>query len=694
MSTNEEKYDETTKKYDKEDKEKTDYKFGPPPSSQNKPPFLYKKLGKPNELYTYKNIKGEIEFVIFRDNTKAKKEIKPYTYSTAINGWVNALPKGKAKRTLYKAEVLGETIQFEKEKSVPDDKLTEILIVEGEKACNKAMDIFPDPVVMSWSNGTKSMEQSDWSVIQGRKVYLWADHDKTGYEAMIKIAKKLTKDNEVYFVQLEQNEFPMGWDLADKLPNGVDDKFYQKMLDESLHWSKVKDTINPQKFDILNPLAFVWVEEPKRFRVLSEQTWLDKEQLNFRYGRYNKNPFDYLKKQGVMMAWTTAYMPNRGMLFEMNGIKYLNAYSKGDIHGVKKDITPWLKSLDKFFEKDGDDLHYYNQTIAHLIQKPEEKRTWCHHKGGVQGNGKTVKDRVVALIAGEHHCNKITNDVLFSDFNDYLENKLVIFIEELNIEGKKKASMMNKIKDPISSSEHLINKKMVPLYKHHVPNKWFSNSNFISPVYLEETDRRFYIYWSKADKWDVDYVKEMVTGNDGSSGWLYQKENLEGIRYFYENYDLKGFNPSHPKMTPHKQSLIFHHEKDLFNMLDEFWEDGVGPFAIGWKDREKGMTTEQSHSLISSQDIAKWCRLDNLYGGKQKMWIDNKQVFEWAITRGGKPLARKSYRCADGKKRNLITMSNQEQWIHAEEGKVKAAYKPPQMPEMNDYRDGDPQQGF
>ena len=85
--------------------------------------------------------------------------------------------------------MLGETIEIEKKTSVPDDQLAEIIICEGEKTVNAAYDIFTAPVIMSWSGGAKSTHRTDWSIIKDRKVYLWPDNDKEGFEAMLKIGK-------------------------------------------------------------------------------------------------------------------------------------------------------------------------------------------------------------------------------------------------------------------------------------------------------------------------------------------------------------------------------------------------------------------------------------------------------------------------------------------------------------------------
>ena len=191
MSAN---YEHIEEKQKKADKDKANYQWGPPPKNQEIPPNIYSKTKKPNQYFVYKNIEGIVEFGIFRDNTKAQKTMRPWAYSHSVKAWQMKFPNSwndnkKYKRTPYRADVLGQTIEIEKETSVPEDRFVDVLIVEGEKTVEAAEDIFKRPVIMSWSGGAKSTHRTDWSIIKDRKVYLWPDNDKEGFEAMVKIGK-------------------------------------------------------------------------------------------------------------------------------------------------------------------------------------------------------------------------------------------------------------------------------------------------------------------------------------------------------------------------------------------------------------------------------------------------------------------------------------------------------------------------
>ena len=64
------------------------------------------------------------------------------------------------------------------------DKITTdtVLIVEGEKACVAARKVCPYDVV-TWPCGVANVKNADWSEIYGKKIIIWPDNDKPGWEA-------------------------------------------------------------------------------------------------------------------------------------------------------------------------------------------------------------------------------------------------------------------------------------------------------------------------------------------------------------------------------------------------------------------------------------------------------------------------------------------------------------------------------
>jgi putative DNA primase/helicase len=108
-----------------------------------------------------------------------------------------------APRPLYKGELLNKK---------PG---ADVVIVEGEKAADALASKLPDHVVLSWAGGSKAINQSDWAVLEGRKVSIWADNDEPGRTAA-KQLQGITKGNLID----APSDKAEGWDAADAVAEG------------------------------------------------------------------------------------------------------------------------------------------------------------------------------------------------------------------------------------------------------------------------------------------------------------------------------------------------------------------------------------------------------------------------------------------------------------------------------------------
>lgn len=58
-----------------------------------------------------------------------------------------------------------------------------VLVVEGEKSRKALKRMLPDSPVITWPNGTNSVEKAEWSALKGRKVVFWPDADSQNWPA-------------------------------------------------------------------------------------------------------------------------------------------------------------------------------------------------------------------------------------------------------------------------------------------------------------------------------------------------------------------------------------------------------------------------------------------------------------------------------------------------------------------------------
>jgi hypothetical protein len=108
-----------------------------------------------------------------------------------------------APRPLYRGELLNNK---------PN---ADVVIVEGEKAAEALASKLPDHVVLSWAGGCKAINQSDWAVLEGRNVSIWADNDAPGRES----AKQLQDITQGNLIDAPSDKAE-GWDAADTVAEG------------------------------------------------------------------------------------------------------------------------------------------------------------------------------------------------------------------------------------------------------------------------------------------------------------------------------------------------------------------------------------------------------------------------------------------------------------------------------------------
>ena len=197
----------------------TSKRRGKPHRIPDKPPAdaLPPPLGRATAQWCYRNAEGEPLFWMQRLDLPAKPgkaARKIYIHRVWLDGdWHYPRSRGQsadpftcewpAPRPLYRLPDLTDR---------PD---ASVLVVEGEKAADRAADLFPQAVVVAWSNGAKAVSHVDWTPLRGRRVVLWPDNDQDGRGAMARLAEQLLAlDCELKAVN-PPDTLPVGWDIAD-----------------------------------------------------------------------------------------------------------------------------------------------------------------------------------------------------------------------------------------------------------------------------------------------------------------------------------------------------------------------------------------------------------------------------------------------------------------------------------------------
>lgn len=183
------------------------------PRETPRPDMKHHKFGFPSNTWAYRAMDGDIISYVARYETPDGKTFLPWSWDG--KRWVN---RGlQEPRPLYGLDRLA--------KGKPD---APILIVEGEKTCDAACKLTSLYIPVTWPNGSKAVNKSDWSVIYGRKILIWPDADEPGLQAAQRIATILSPHcPEIKIIQVNPSETISGWDASDALQEGWNtQKFY------------------------------------------------------------------------------------------------------------------------------------------------------------------------------------------------------------------------------------------------------------------------------------------------------------------------------------------------------------------------------------------------------------------------------------------------------------------------------------
>ena len=516
----------------------------------------------PSVEFIYRDIKGKVipgasRFKLYwtDEDRKKFKNGKPPKY-VSIKGeephlyYSSLLPKG-----------LGTW------QDVGDDPEVPVLITEGEFKADTANEFGFVTIgiagVWSWKSKKKKlpvipdMKQIDWSE---RYVYLTFDADLKSNskvrDALNQLSTWLTLQGaRVHIVFLPEIEEYPNTGLDDFLVSqGPDD--LEELVETAEAFSYCEELLK-----LNTEVAFV--EDPGLVIKLANGFLMKPHQFanaNYANRFYWVDTAKGMVKKPAAPAWLKS--ENRFSLIEMTyrpgddqitSDRRYNTWKGWGVQPKRGSIAPWRKLLDHVFEKNHEERKWFEQWCAYPLQHPGAK---LHCAAAIispqQGNGKTLIGQTLGLIHGENY-NEIGEMELESSFNSWLREKTLICGDEIT--GSDKKSHHNKIKKLISQTHARINTKGIPEYTLPDCANYYFTSNSSNAFYLENEDRRFFIwtfYGSLPYKFFSDeYVPWM---NDGGAAALY--DHLLKL-------DLTGFNPSAPApITEAKQEMVLDSKGD------------------------------------------------------------------------------------------------------------------------------------
>lgn len=158
----------------------------PVPADAPPPPVAHSRHGKPAGRWAYRDAAGAVRFYHDRYEPKGeRKQFSPLTLWRFPDGrmqWQFKAPTGQ--RPLLGLPELAAA-----------DPARPAVLVEGEKARDAALLLFPENPVLTWQGGAQAVAKADWSPLAGRECWIWPDNDPAGTKAAGDVAAALATVN-------------------------------------------------------------------------------------------------------------------------------------------------------------------------------------------------------------------------------------------------------------------------------------------------------------------------------------------------------------------------------------------------------------------------------------------------------------------------------------------------------------------
>jgi hypothetical protein len=220
----------------------------------------------------------------------------------------------------------------------------------------------------------------------------------------------------------------------------------------------------------------------------------------------------------------------------------------------------FLEHLAYILDQDGAAIEHLLNFLAHLVQKPQER---IGHAllitSEAKGIGKSTLGTVVRRLVGDQNSRVAQTKDLKSPFDGWLIGKLVVQVDEVYEAGN--WDLANKLKPLITEPTVSANIKYGPQIEIENYARFLMFSNHSAPLNIEEGDRRYFVFNSKAQPREDAYYDRLY-------GNIEMPEAMNAIYCFLRRRDLSGFNPfRRPPMTEAKQQIIAESEHPLHTYI-------------------------------------------------------------------------------------------------------------------------------
>ena len=209
----------------------------------------------------------------------------------------------------------------------------------------------------------------------------------------------------------------------------------------------------------------------------------------------------------------------------------------------------FLEHLRYIFDNHEMAIEHVLNFLAHVVQRPQERIAHALLiTSEAKGIGKSTLGTVVRRLVGEQNSRVAQTKDLKSSFDGWLVGKLIVQVDEVYEAGN--WDLANKLKPLITEPTVSANIKYGPQIEIENYARFIMFSNHTAPLNIEDGDRRYFVFDSKAQPRSDEYYSALHRSIESPS-------EMNAIYSYLMKRDLAGFNPHRrPPMTEAKQQII------------------------------------------------------------------------------------------------------------------------------------------
>lgn len=261
-----------------------------------------------------------------------------------------------------------------------------------------------------------------------------------------------------------------------------------------------------------------------------------------------------------------------------DGAKAYNVWSGWACKPEKGDVKAFVKLFDYLMQgAEPEAKQWFLRWIAFPIQNPGKKlfsAAVLHSRE--QGVGKTLLGLTLELVYGKN-LTTITQDALTNSFNEWAAGRQLALIDDVS-GGSDKRHDHDKIKTLVTQKKIWVNRKNIAQYEILDCMNFLFSSNHQDVLFLEQTDRRFFIHEVKGPPLPAEDYKMY-------DAWMKMPEAGPALFDYLLHVDLGDFNPNAPPpITAAKTNMVRLSRTDIDDWVElmletpeEFLKVGQAP---------------------------------------------------------------------------------------------------------------------